>query len=418
MHRLVCVFLLFLFQADVFSQNYPRYILDTLTSEYMAGRGYVEEGSLKAAEFLANQYDSLGLLPFDSTYFQFFPLQVNTFPEGMKVQLDDRVLIPGKDYLVDPSSGGGNGKLEIVEVNVWSKKDMKKGLQRGKWKNKALLIHQPDTLKGEGKQEFKALVASMANQWPIVVVTSEKLTWGVGRQSYRYPLIWVQKEAYEPFKIVSIDIDQKLQTQYVPNVIGYIPASKPSGKFLVITAHYDHLGKMGSETFFPGANDNASGVAQTLSLAAELNQQKQEVNVAFIAFAGEEAGLVGSKYYVMHPSFDLDSIIFVLNLDLSGTGEDGITVVNATVLPDRFELLKTLNEKGKYVKEVKARGPTANSDHYFFSEAGVPAFFIYTRGGIQAYHDIYDRAETLPLTKTKELTDLYLDFLQALLEME
>jgi hypothetical protein len=68
-----------------------------------------------------------------------------------------------------------------------------------------------------------------------------------------------------------------------------------------------------------------------------------------------------------------------------------------------------------YLKEVKIRGKAANSDHYYFSEKGVKAFFIYTLGGIKAYHDVYDKAETLPLTKFEELFELitrFSDYLQ------
>ncbi|WP_448636179.1 hypothetical protein [Pedobacter panaciterrae] len=73
-----------------------------------------------------------------------------------------------------------------------------------------------------------------------------------------------------------------------------------------------------------------------------------------------------------------------------GTGETGITVVNATIHQKEFSLLNQLNDKNKYLKKINSRGKAANSDHYFFTEKDVPAFFIYTTGGISAYHDIYD----------------------------
>jgi Zn-dependent M28 family amino/carboxypeptidase len=187
-----------------------------------------------------------------------------------------------------------------------------------------------------------------------------------------------------------------------------------SQKFLVVTAHYDHLGRMGSDTYFPGANDNASGVAEMLALAAYFAKNPLHKNILFVAFTGEEAGLLGSKYFVRNPPIPLDSIDFLLNLDLSGTGDEGITVVNATLYPEIFDKLVSLNKENNYVAKVKKRGPAANSDHYYFTENSVPAFFIYTLGGIKAYHDVYDKPETLPLDEAADLIQLYIRFFKYL----
>jgi len=196
--------------------------------------------------------------------------------------------------------------------------------------------------------------------------------------------------------------------------MGVVKGNGNSHKYLMITAHYDHLGRMGSETVFPGANDNVSGVAEMLALAAYFTKNPLDKNILFVAFIGEEAGLVGSKYFVNNPPVPLDSIDFVLNLDLSGTGNEGITVVNATLYPKLFEQMVAFNNEKNYVSKVKKRGPAANSDHYFFTEHHVPAFFIYTLGGIKAYHDVYDKRETLPLDEAADLEQLYIRFFKFL----
>jgi hypothetical protein len=100
----------------------------------------------------------------------------------------------------------------------------------------------------------------------------------------------------------------------------------------------------------------------------------------------------------------------VLNLDLEGTGDEGITVVNATEFPRAFSLLNEANDEGKFLAKINARGKAANSDHYWFTEKGVPALFLYTLGGIKAYHDVFDRAETLPLTEYEDLFKLIVKF--------
>jgi hypothetical protein len=84
--------------------------------------------------------------------------------------------------------------------------------------------------------------------------------------------------------------------------------------------------------------------------------------------------------------------------------------VNATEYPALFEILEKINSEKKYVAQIKKRGKAANSDHYYFSENGVPAFFLYTMGGIKAYHDVLDKPETLPLSDYEDVFKLLRDF--------
>jgi hypothetical protein len=111
----------------------------------------------------------------------------------------------------------------------------------------------------------------------------------------------------------------------------------------------------------------------------------------------------------------LSSIRFLTNVDLVGTGDEGITVVNATEFPKEFMLLNTINVDGKFLVKINARGKAANSDHYWFSEQGIPSFFIYTIGGIKAYHDISDKAETLPFNEYQDLFKLIVKFNERLI---
>ena len=97
-------------------------------------------------------------------------------------------------------------------------------------------------------------------------------------------------------------------------------------------------------------------------------------------------------------------------MDILGTGDEGITVVNATLYNREFVKLKAINDTNHYLPLVKPRGKAAISDHHFFTEKGVPCFYMYTLGGIKAYHDTCDRRETLPLTEFDDLFRLIRDF--------
>ncbi|MFB0926414.1 MAG: M28 family peptidase, partial [Vicingaceae bacterium] len=136
--------------------------------------------------------------------------------------------------------------------------------------------------------------------------------------------------------------------------------------------------------------------------------------VVFIAFGAEEIGLVGSQYFVQNPPFDLKKINFVFNMDLMGTGSEGAMIVNGKIFENQYKSLTKINEEHNYLPIIKKRGKAANRDHYWFSENGVPAFFIYLMGGIKAYHDIYDVSETLPLTKFEDTFRLIRDFVDEL----
>jgi Zn-dependent M28 family amino/carboxypeptidase len=120
--------------------------------------------------------------------------------------------------------------------------------------------------------------------------------------------------------------------------------------------------------------------------------------MVFIALSGEELGILGAKAFTDHPLIDLDKIKFLVNFDLAGTGEEGIRVVNGSIFKEKFDLILKINQQHGLLPKVDIRGAACNSDHCFFYQKGVPCFYIYTQGGIRAYHDFYDKYETLPFT--------------------
>jgi aminopeptidase YwaD len=134
--------------------------------------------------------------------------------------------------------------------------------------------------------------------------------------------------------------------------------------------------------------------------------------MVFIAFSGEEIGLFGSRAFLEHPSIALKKIKFLVNFDMAGTGEEGIRIVNGSVFKDQFNRITQLNNQYKLLPRIDIRGESCNSDHCLFYQMGVPSFFMYTQGGIKAYHDIYDRSQTLPLTGFQGYFELMTNFLK------
>ncbi|MCW3073595.1 MAG: family peptidase [Flaviaesturariibacter sp.] len=359
---------------------FARKMVDTLTASEFWGRGYTNNGMEKAAHFLAAQFKSYGLAPMDGkSFLQQFTYPVNTFPGKMEVVVNGKSLVPGKDFIVSPESRASRSR---------------------------------------GALERTDSVQFMNQKERVVVKLEDKLTWSVAPQAEDFTVIQVDKKILDDQpQSFRINIENKFVPDFkAANVCGLLKGTAKPDSIILITAHYDHLGGMGSDTYFPGANDNASGVSLLLNLARYYAKNPQRYSIGFILFAGEEAGLIGSKYFTENPLVPLKSIRFLLNTDLAGTGEEGITVVNATEFPKEFAALQAINKEQSLLTAVAARGKAANSDHYFFTEKGVPAFFFYTQGGIKAYHDIFDRAETLPLNEHEDLFKLVISFNASLMK--
>ncbi|MGJ8661727.1 MAG: M28 family metallopeptidase [Bacteroidota bacterium] len=405
-------FILLLFPAILFGQlDQVRVWTKTLCSPEMHGRGYVSSGDSLAAEYLAAEYKKIGLTPIpgNENMFQSFQFPVNTFPKQMKVQLNNQILRPGIDYIVDPSSGTFTGELNSVFLDgksLYSIENLNVLLLKNKEMNMNAIVADLSTLKGDSLKIVKSRLHKWNSSISIVELSSSKFTWSVATEAENFPYIILRDSLWENQKI-KIDIFNKLIPNHTArNVIAYLPAKKKTTKTLFFSAHYDHLGRMGAETYFPGGNDNASGSALLLSLASYFKNHPSKYNLVFVGFAGEEAGLIGSHYYVSHPLLPLSNIKFLINLDIMGSGEEGITAVNASLFPKEFKKLKKINAKHDLLKTVNSRGPAANSDHYFFSENGVPCFFIYTMGPNKNYHDIFDTYDALSFAEFTDLSEL------------
>ncbi|QIX61218.1 M28 family peptidase [Hymenobacter sp. BT18] len=391
-----------------------RQTLTVLTSKRLHGRGYTHRGDQRAAAYLAKRFKTLGLKSWTKKYRQPFPLAVNTFPGALSVTLGKHVLRPGKDFIPDPTSGSLQEKLAVVYFDTLAFTDpvsLSKLLQQD-LRHTAIVYSQAVQARLAQRPE---LVAKLTQASAVVALTTEKLTASVAAtQRGQARLIvraaaWPTREAW-----LSLNIEANLLPRYVTqNVLGYVPGTAVPDSFVVVAAHYDHLGELGRKAYFPGANDNASGTAMLLELAAYFAQPAHRLrySVAFIGFSGEEAGLLGSQFFVHQPTFPLANIRFLLNLDLVGTGAEGITVVNGKVHAAEFQLLQQLNSESGAIGSIAARGQAANSDHFPFSEYHVPAFFWYTRGGTVAYHDVHDQAPQLPLTLFPQVFDLAKRFL-------
>ncbi|MCQ2959329.1 MAG: M28 family peptidase [Bacteroidales bacterium] len=422
-----------------------RKFLNELCSDKMHGRGYVNNGIQNASNYIYNKFREFGLQSIftdkecnpDSNktvsrdcYIQRISYNVNTFPDKLNITIDGQKLIPGEDFIVHEISGGGEKTLKCIPFN---KKDLQniclgqkttelKEKYKSKYAQYCLIFDETDTTFTKNEIEtinnwitVDLVWSGVYNIGAIVKLTNQKLTQNISSICGNIPYIILSNKKFQSTtpKNIQFEITQKLEECNTSNIFGYLPASTKARKTIAFTAHYDHLGQYGPITY-NGANDNASGMALLLSLAKFYHENpsfRENTDIYFIAFTGEELGLLGSKKFVQE-LVEPEDFDFVINLDLVGTGEEGICIVNGKIFDKELELIQKINNEKNYFSKIQIRGEACNSDHCSFYKKNIPCFYIYTKGGTQAYHDLNDNPNQLPLTKFNELFNLLVEFVK------
>jgi aminopeptidase YwaD len=410
-----------IFSLTVSGQNiqYARNIIDTLCSPYFAGRGYQENGANKAAIFIENEFRYAGLQSISDTYKQDFSISVNHITQ---TQLQKGKLVPGKDYVVSVLSGGASGtyKVKKIQEELLTNKLLLRNFLEADHSNNMILF-PPEIYE---HKDFSDIIRSIVYGFRlktagIILGVSTQPVWSVHlfQKPFDYPIITMKMSNRQAKKLKKIRIE--IETEYidnypVSNVIAMVEGTQYPDSFFVISAHYDHLGKMG-DVMYPGAHDNASGVAMMLDMAHYYVLNPQAYTMVFLATTAEEAGILGAYHFVENTWIDLAKIKFLINLDLVGTGKEGIQVVNGSVYEKEFQLLNTINAPNNLLSEIEVRGESCNSDHCPFYEQGVPSFFIYTLDkDYPWYHVPEDSPKKLPLTAYENLFTLIVNFFDQL----
>ncbi len=277
---------------------------------------------------------------------------------------------------------------------------------------------------------------------PIAVISKKTATWILGDLDALAKIADARTRAVSSPHIghgLNLVIDVQRQQSPSFNVVGILPGSDPKLKneTIVIGAHYDHLGLGGEGSLAPregeihhGADDNASGVAGLLELARMFSAQKPRRTIVFIAFSGEEEGLIGSSYYVNHPVMPLQNTVAMINMDMIGrlnhkklivggvgTAKEWNDIVTSEVLQTRPVALAELSNPnrppGKVTMVIGSNGEAASaiiheprfdltlnedgygpSDHSSFYAKQIPVLFFWT-GTHNDYHKPSDTADKI-----------------------
>ncbi|MDG1715080.1 M28 family peptidase [Lacinutrix sp.] len=202
----------------------------------------------------------------------------------------------------------------------------------------------------------------------------------------------------DPHQEVNYTVKDGDSTITGTNVIGYI--DNKAENTIIIGAHYDHLGygaegslHRGERAIHNGADDNASGVAVLLNLAGRLKAKNTNNNYLFMAFSGEELGLLGSNYFVKNPTIDTKKVDYMINMDMVGRlkADSTLAVYGVGTSPIFKQTVTANNSKFKIVAKESGVGP---SDHTSFYHADIPVLHFFT-GQHEDYHKPTDDTEKL-----------------------
>jgi hypothetical protein len=213
---------------------------------------------------------------------------------------------------------------------------------------------------------------------------------------------------------LALQVDIETTRATVSNVLAYLPGQ--TDEYVIVGAHYDHLGRGNFDSLapsqigqiHPGADDNASGTAGVLELARLMVSQniRPKRGILFMDFAGEELGLLGSTYWVAHPTRPLDKAVAMINMDMIGRIKDEKVYVGGVGTGSTFkQTLEDSSRKEPSLKLEYSQGGYASSDHTSFVSKKIPVLFFFS--GLHAdYHKPSDTWDKINSKSAAELLDL------------
>lgn len=420
-----------------------------VASGEMEGRDTPSPGLEKAASYIESQFQSFGLLPGNQgSYRMPYPIyRDSVLYAGIKVNGVDFGLnqdfFPGSNYSAEiPFSEAVFAGYGIVDDKLDAYKDLNvqgklviiadgtppdyKPAQQG-FASPAGVFGKLNAAAKKGAAAvmivYKNLQGSRRNagSWtlngyrasvnPLTFSINEKLAAAIMGED-GIDLLAKMKANPLPSRNYKANIDlayrKKTISTHVANVLGVVEGTDKKDEYVIITAHYDHVGKRNDTTIFYGADDDGSGTVTILELAEAFAKTKSQGrgprrSVIFMTVSGEEHGLWGSNYYSNHPVYPLDKTTVNLNIDMVGRigteylkdkdslnyvyviGDNKLSSDLATITDKVNQTYSKLKLDRKYNDPKDPNRFYYRSDHYNFAEKGVPIIFYFN--GVHAdYH--------------------------------
>ena len=443
--------------------------LSFLASDELEGRGIGTRGLDRAADYIADEFRKAGLRPAPGAkdYFQNFEMTSATeVGASTALTVGDRKFEVNKDFMPVSISAEGDFEGAVVFAGYGIASEQREyddyaGLDV---KDKIVLVMRFEPHDEKGKSRFtgddwseEAHLTSKAKQAMdhgaagVLLVTPPGHHEDEGLMPFARPLAQKRKVAMVQIKAavadellkrggapdlktlqekidgsgkpaslaladvsVSGNVEIERKKAKVRNVVGLLPGAGPgANEYLVIGAHYDHLGYGGISSLAPttraihnGADDNASGTTAIIQLAGRFaSGPPPRRSMLFVAFTGEEEGLLGSEHFVDHPPVPLSDIVAMLNLDMVGRLKDETLQIGGNGTAAAFDPIIKKVDAGSplKIKEI-GKGGLGPSDHMAFGQKKIPVLFFFS-GLHPDYHRPSDDVEKINCAGIGEIVD-------------
>lgn len=456
--------------------------LEYLAGEELEGREAGQVGQKKAAVYLSQQFNSFGIPPVNGNYYQRFPLREvdptkvsfsigdnsytfmneflhnadfndTSFSEASIVFLgygieeehfDEYAGIDVKGKVIVIKDGEPKNKKGIYTVSgteeksKWAKRSTKIRLAEEKGA-KAVIVISPTVAMYRStykhyfsKTKMKLKSDEYAQKIPVLAfdeeLADELLKSGGVKKGYYKTYLKIDKKGKSRSQNLSFKcsfsstmVDSNITSE---NVLGYIEGSDLKDELLVVTAHYDHIGKHDGHTFY-GADDDGSGTTALILMAEAFSKAKEKGDgprrsILFMPVSAEEKGLLGSRYYSENPIFPLENTVADLNIDMIGRideahegnpnyvyiiGSDFLSTELHKINEDQNKLHTNLELDYTYNSTDDPNNYYRRSDHYNFAKHGIPVIF-YFNGTHDDYHQPTDTVDKINFNKLSKITRL------------
>ena len=435
---------------DAINTGDARTWLNYLAGPECRGRGTGQPGYQKAAEYVAARFKEFGLKPIgdNGTYFQnvtFTKTAMDEKTSSMTVSKTDRAFFPTNGFAVDSLTGDvvvdgpvvfvrSNSKEATVadpavfadKIVVLTAVEGALATQIARARPKAVLtVVQGDKVEsqyrisrgqgggGRAPRSVRARVTrAFAAQLADATQVDRKLTLTSGNTAV---------DVVDSGATAKLDLKSTQTEIKVPNVVGAIEGTDPTLKAEVVGlgSHLDHMGESNGQVYW-GADDDGSGSTALIMVAKAFakNPVKPKRTIVFMAFCGEEMGLIGSGHYANNPIYPLKDMVCELQMDMVGRNEekegeapsdnvDTIHLVGSQRLSSQLhQLCLDMNKYIGFKFEYDEEDVYSRSDHYQFASKGVPIAFVFS-GFHPDYHQPTDTVDKINFDKISNTAKLF-----------
>ena len=406
-------------------------VLAEISSERYDGRSVQGDGDVRVARYLIDQLSAIeGVVPCKAAgdeansvqpylkslvvpcdagrwetqedkekylpYLQHFQFPMNVMRGAMSLSVDGVSYAPTFDYTVKEFSPSCHGffKVTYLDEEAYRREGFMEHLSSGIYKDQFVVVdwnRYLETVQPDPFDKYKPWLTDLKDIGGIILRQEEQFPYFKARTWYQgnCPVLFVNASFPDDAREIELHLDaEMLPSRDAHNIVAWLPGTDPScDTYYTFIAHYDHLGYMGADFVFPGANDNASGSAMVVTLARYFSKNRPRHGVQFILLDAEEENLLGSFFYCENPRKPLDKIEYLIDLDMVGDDSDHLSTQITPGGEAGLERFRAINADGKFPPfDFVMEEMNDDSDHFSFAQKGVPGIYFETEGSILQYY--------------------------------